>query len=400
MKRILPLLSLLVFLTVFTPALAQQTQPDVLEANAEYRFAESVTFYGKISHAEKLREVFIIFQAQGEPQTRVEPIGLEANGSFSHRYDMRQNYPLRPFAEVRFWFRLNLQDGSTRDSKTFSFAYTDNRFAWQMLEAANLRVHWYSGDLVFGQAALDVAQKGIARSQQVLPAAPQRVLDVYIYANAADLQPALEFAGRSWVAGHASVGLGVAVVSITPGLEQNLEMRRQIPHELMHLYLYEMLGERYGSLPYWLGEGLPSLVELDRNPDYDNALATALSKNNLLSMQTLCESFPPDLSGRYLAYAQSESFTRHLLDTYGTSGMEKLLRAYADGVKCDPGMQRALGISLSQAESDWRAESLGENRLWRAAQNMLPYLCLLGLLLLAPASRIFFGGKPHAAQSK
>ncbi len=270
----------------------------------------------------------------------------------------------------------------------FYFDYVDDRYPWQSLEGDNLRVHWYAGDMAFGQSALDAARAGLQSIAALLPVSTDNPVDVYIYASAADVQDALGQGGYTWAAGHASPDLGTVLVSITPGEAQSIEMERQIPHELAHVMLYRVLGESYNNLPNWLVEGLATMSEQYPNSDYTQVLTVAVENDALLDISSLCGPFPVDASGAILAYAESASFTRYLHDTYGASGLQSLMNTYADGVACDQGAQRALGLPLEQLDRHWRQAALGEDIGDVALQNLLPYAIVLLLVLIIPAWRL------------
>ncbi|MDO9303634.1 MAG: peptidase MA family metallohydrolase, partial [Anaerolineales bacterium] len=216
----------------------------------------------------------------------------------------------------------------------------------------------------------------------------------------ADLQGALVLGGQSWVSGHASPELGVVMISISPQSEQkNIELERQSPHELTHVLLYQSLGLNYNNLPVWLTEGMASTAELYPNPDLDATLAAAVESNSLLPLADLCAAFPPDTGRAFLAYAQSKSFVRYLLDNYGVTGFSALISAYADGMNCEEGARRALEQPLSQLEVRWRESALGENRIGVVTFNLFPYLLVLGLVLFVPvwgAIGRLIGQRKHA----
>ncbi|MGE5251951.1 MAG: peptidase MA family metallohydrolase, partial [Bacteroidota bacterium] len=138
-------------------------------------------------------------------------------------------------------------------------------------------------------------------------------------------------------------------------------------------------------LPAWLSEGIASFVEAYPKPDYASALASAARSGALIRFSELCASFPSDAGRAYLAYAQSQSFTRYLRDTYGSTGLAGLIRAYSDGLDCELGAARALGVPLSQLDTRWREATLGENAAGAALRNLAPYLIMMGLALAIPA---------------
>jgi hypothetical protein len=186
------------------------------------------------------------------------------------------------------------------------------------------------------------------------------------------------------------------VVSLPTVPEQRLEMERQIPHELMHIMLYQKLGTGYPTLPTWLNEGLASMAELYPNPDYIMLLQGAHDNQALLSIASLCNSIPRDASSAYLAYAESTSFTRFLHQRFGTSGLEQLITAYSDGLNCERGVHTAFGSSLSQLEMEWRQEVFQENIAYNAFNNLLPWLVLLIVIIGIPGVLILKGMRGHS----
>jgi hypothetical protein len=355
----------------------------VTEARAEYRFGEQITFTARIQSPSPIQEALILFEVEGEANTRLAPLTVGADGWASYQYPLSAGL-LRPFARIFFWYRLTLAGGEVYTSPQFVFDYTDNRFPWQTLEDAAVRLHWYSGEAAFGQAALDAARLGLAAVNALIPAAPGGPVDVYIYASAAEVQEALSLGGQPWLAGSARPDLGVALVSIAPGAGQAIAMQRQIPHELAHVLLYRHTGAAYNQLPAWLREGIASLAELYPNADYVQVLGSAAVNRSLLPISALCGLFPPDASGALLAYAESASFTRYLHDTYGTSGLRALIQAYADGLDCEQGAARAFGRPLSQVDQEWQQQALGEAVGGLAWRNLLPYWAILLAILALP----------------
>ncbi len=381
LARGLILLGLMILLGSARPA-AGQAGGEVTEAWADHRFGEEINFFARIRSSVPITDATVTFRSHdGIAQTR--PLSVNADGTAVYRYDARLNL-LPPFARIAYWFDVTLTDGTSFTSPAFEFIYTDNRFPWQERAEGALRVHWYDGDAAFGAAVLDTARRGLDSALSLAPLQPTGTIDIYVYATAADLQGALVLGGQSWVAGHASPELGVAMLSVAPGADQGIFLERQAPHELAHILLYQSLGPNYNRLPVWLVEGLATNAELYPNPDLEATLAAAVDSNSLLPLSELCAAFPPDTGRAFLAYAQSKSFVRFLLDNFGTTGLSALISAYADGMDCEQGARRALEQPLSQLETRWRESTLGENRSGVVAANLFPYLLVLGIVLFVP----------------
>jgi hypothetical protein len=247
-----------------------------------------------------------------------------------------------------------------------------------------LQVHWYQGDENFGRSVLEAAQAGLEAIGMLLPSKLEQPIEIYIYASTDDLHSELAPGGEDWVAGHADPALGVVKVVVEPGSAQGITMEQRIPHELMHVMLYRHVGAGYQNIPAWLREGMGTLVEMYPNADYERVLRDAVANDTLIPLQDLCTLFPSDTGQAFLAYAESRSFTRYLHETYGSRGVLELAAAYAEGVECDRGTERPLGVSLSSLETQWRSSVLGERTFFSTLQNISPYLVLLCLVLIIP----------------
>ncbi len=386
-RRCPPLAAALFLTTSFllaSPAPARaQSVVEVSEVQVSYLFGSHVTFSARIRAAVPMQEAWLLFQSAGETNTHLVRPTLSADGRLVYQHPAATG-TLRPFAPVYFWYRITLTNGEVYTSPRRSFAYIDNRFPWQILEDEWVRVHWYAGDLDFGQAAFDIAHVGLQKVSEILPYQKSPPIDLYIYASAVDLKNALALGGPAWASGQASPDLGVALVAIAPDPAAKLEMERQIPHELAHIVLYQRAGAAYERLPIWLREGIASLTEIYPNPDYRTALKAAAQNGLLLDISDLCYAFPSDAGRAYLAYAEADSFTRYLYHTYGPPALFHLVVAYADGMDCEQGARHIFGLSLTQLDRRWRQATLDSNALLAAGQHILPYLILLLIILSIP----------------
>jgi hypothetical protein len=366
------------------PVSAQaQSGVELESVMASYRYGEQITFSAQIQSSIQIRQASIMITDEANGLTQAQPLVIDQNGHSEYRLDVSQHL-LRPFSSVKWMYQFALADGNTFQSGTYFIRYEDNRFDWQTLEIGRLNVHWYNGDASFGQAALNAAQAGLTSIGTLLPLDLAQPIDIFIYANPDDLRGTLVLGGEDWIAGHADPALEVVMVAVRADAEQSINIEQRIPHEIMHVMMYRSVGAGYNNLPAWFREGTATLAEIYPNADYDRVLTEAGKSNGLIALQDLCVSFPADAGQAFLAYAESRSFTQYLHDNYGSSGLLSLAAAYADGLDCEHGPERAFGMSLFGLEQKWRSSVLGGNRLLPALQNISPYLVLLCLVLIIP----------------
>lgn len=389
---IMTMMTLLVGL-ILTPRTAG-AQTHILETHADYLFDDHITFYARLKSDVPVENATIFFHASNDTHTHIGSPKITYMGSsiwaltYVHQIE---EYPLPAYTNINYRYDIALKDQQELiQTSWYSFNYDDNRFDWDVLIEEPLQVHWYEGDFEFGQNILDVAQEGLDKIHNLLKLPIPNPTRIYVYPDAEVMKAALSPASANWVAGHADPELGVIVVSLPKGPDQVLLIEQRVPHELMHIALYESTTLGYANLPTWFSEGLASQVELYPNPDYRIMLEYSLANDSLLPMSNLCKSFPRDVSNALLAYAQADSFTRYLYSTYGTPGLEKLVTNYANGLDCDHGAKAALGKDLDQLERNWRGEIFNENLALTAVNNLLPWLVVLFLVLSAPLGLAFY----------
>jgi len=361
-----------------------QARVSSLNTDVFYIFGESVYFKAIVKSNEPVKAALIFFQADGDTHTSVGLAQVEDLGdrqyelTYLHRIP---DYSFRSFSTIHFHWELTMESQEVYTSLAEEFDYLDNRYKWKLLEEGKFQVHWHEGDISFAQEVLDIAQKGNDRIQSLLPMPEPETFNIYIYPDSQTLQEALQPGSENWIAGHADPDLGVILVALPDIPEQRLLAEQRIPHEIMHVLLYQSTRLGYDHLPVWLNEGLASLAELYPNSDYQILLEEAAARGGLIPIASLCDAFPRDASNALLSYAQAQSFTKYLHNTYGSSGLESLILAYANGLNCDQGPQQVFGKSIKQLERGWQAEVLSENILLKAFLNLLPWLIILVAVL-------------------
>jgi hypothetical protein len=386
LQRKFPILVLgLILICALTPVeVSAQSGIEVVAEAPEYTFADQIVFKGGFSSANGLiEEVLLIIQINGESDVRVHAVTLDDQGNGVTTINLKETqFP--PFSEVEYWYQMTDAEGEVFNSATYVFTYVDNRFDWKSLEGAPFRIHWYAGELTFGEQVLNTAYEGLLRAQELMEVYFPDQVDIYVYADAQALQGAIPYLNQNWVAGHAKPGNAVIMVSLPESLDQQLEMERQIPHEMMHVALNYTDANAFSNLPTWFNEGLASMVELYPNPDYQVLIENAFESGDLFPIASLCLGFPNEAQDAQLAYAESATFTRYLYEQFGQHGFNRLIAAYASGMSCERGVEQALGIDLTRLDGNWRREDFSSQVWTTAGREVLPWLVLMLVILAGP----------------
>lgn len=371
----------------------------VVDTRAEYSFAQQMTFRVTARSDAELKSVVVVFRAGMGPERRAPGVFKPGKEIEATHVQQLTGGALPPFSTVTFWWELS--DAANRKLVTppRTVEYVDNRFVWQDVVEDSLHVHYYSGDAAYARAAVSQVRSSLARVNQELQAPMPPRSEVYLYAALEDLQSALLLAGRDWQGGQARPDLGVVLLAVPPGQEALAQMKRDIPHELTHLLVFQATGAGYVRVPRWLDEGLASANEGLAQPAYQLALEAAFREGRLIPLEALCAPFSADAGEAQLAYAQSASVVQYIRNRH-PDGIRKLLGAYAGGATCSGGVEQALGYTLGALDLAWRA-SLGPQGPWLALVNSVGGWALLAALVsLALAPLAFAGRKAQTARRR
>ena len=372
----------------------------VSKADATYEFARSITFTITASSTAPIAQATVFYQSADGTSIKqpADRFTAETQVDLAATVVFTETKP-PAFSTIAYWWEIADRAGNTLRTDIYTLTYIDSRFKWIDLTAGVVRVHWVEGDSGFGATAASIANEALPRIQQQLGVEPPSPIDIYIYPSMDSLRSAVELAGRPWLGGQARPELGVAMVAIPNGDTANIQMRRDIPHELTHLMMFIATTPRYDAVPAWLDEGLATLNEGEPNPTQAVALQEAYAANQLPSLEALCSAMPTNSAEALAAYAQSRGVVQQIVDDYGSAGIQALLAAYHDGATCAGGVERGLNTTLNGIELKWRA-SLGPiSSVTTVARTSGPWI-VLWIVVAVPLIAVFLIRRPGKRDKK
>ena len=230
--------------------------------------------------------------------------------------------------------------------------------------------------LQLGQAA-DEAWERIAADLGVRP--PHKTA-LFLYGNRKAFQQALEGENPKLLVGAAHAGRAIHLDAT--GFFSSAKL--VLAHEITHVLLAQALGEEAHQLPRWVNEGIAQYESAERGLLDELRVAEAISSGRALALERLDQALSGSQQEISLAYLQSASLIRFLVDSYGRDVLARLLGQLKHTDSFAQAIKQTTGDRLDEIEARWRAATV---RRWRWVGLLLsptfPLLLMALLLLIA-----------------
>jgi hypothetical protein len=337
----------------------------------DVEFGESATFHFCWHNTAEIEQASILIQVENfkEPFSTLPITPAKANPGdlidLNYQIDLTERL-IPPFSTIYYTWTVDYKAGGSKEFSTRSFEYVDSRIEWQRLDFASdlgrsVQIYSETQHRPIAEIALETIAKSLPEITKIIPAGNNDVsdsdLDIYLYPDVQTFQSALRLSGLDWVAGKASPEIGVIMLPIAHGTDEAaaaIDLAQQLPHELAHILIYQATGEGYSNFPSWLDEGIATSVEAIPNPNYAESLKNVTHENQLIQLSDMCMNLPiqpPEMA--LLGYAQSHALVNYLTAEYGTTAVQSIIKAVADGAECKEAVTQGfdnLGIKMTQEQ--------------------------------------------------
>lgn len=203
-----------------------------------------------------------------------------------------------------------------------------------------------------GDEVLDVLEEAYNEIGRELDFYPQVQVPVLLYTQ----RDFSELTGSpDWSGGLYDGKIRIPVGGVTG---MNPRLKAVLYHEYVHVVVRYLTA---GRCPVWLNEGLAEMAGRRHHDPPLNRLRLAAARGELIPFERLESSFP--VSSREqaeLAYQQSYSLVRYMIDQFHWYKMGELLRALGEGKPIAVALEQALGefaIDYAGLQSGWRREA-------------------------------------------
>jgi hypothetical protein len=319
-------------------------------------FPERLTFEAHVESSAQIERVVLEYGVDkltcGTVTAKAFP-DFEPGASIdvSWTWEMLQSGSQPPGAEI--WYRWRAMDsaGNERVSDEQRVVWLDDRHDWQSISRGMLTFHWYGGSRNFAEDLLNSAVDSLAELGQTTGVEPQSPIDMYIYAETADMRDAVLYE-PGWTGGQAFPDHDILIIGISP---EQIEWGKDTEaHELTHVLVGHLTFSCLGSVPTWLNEGIAVYGEGRLDPGSTAALEAAIQDDRLISVRALSGGFSEHPDKADLSYSQSYSLVNFLVTEFGSDRLLALFADLRDGMTVEAALNDAYGFGLDGLEDAWR----------------------------------------------
>ena len=343
-----------------------------LHANVEIRSAITFHFEAPWTGPPPSRVSILFGLPHGTVTRRGRATFEVADGRLTASHRWRPRGTLLPGAQIEYRFEVRGADGTAHTS-TSTVTYIDGGLPWQTQSEGLVDIWWYAGGEDLATDAVNGIRRGLKALEDDFGLQLQRRTRLIFYADDDRMRADMGRGTRPWVGGVAAARFNLIVLYASEFDWGRTTLPSTIAHELTHIAIEHAIGEPPRNVPSWLHEGLATVVEgaVAERFSYDDILAASVEANRLVSLRGLTGSFPVQGSRAVLAYAQSNSFVKFVIDRWGRSAITQILDAYREGSSQDAALRQAVGLGLNALEQQWLA-TLGLTATRSAASLSVP----------------------------
>jgi hypothetical protein len=327
--------------------------------DAEVTYGEGITFTIPITVTGPLERVEARLRYPDSLGPFVEDVATPGAGEheLEYRLDLGSGGHIVPNTPIEItWAALAEGEDEPVLSKPQRVLYRDTSQDWRTLRGDVVTVHWYKGDDAFARRALDIGERAVRETSELLGVTESEPIDFFIYGDNDAFRTALGPGTRENVGGQAHADIRTLFGLYEPGQTADSWLDVLVPHELTHLVFDTAVDNPFRFPPRWVNEGLAVYLSEGYGPFDRGMVENAVGERSLMPLTALTGQFPTDPQKTSLAYAEAVSAIDFLVRTYDQTALLSLIDSYKEGLTDDEAFTRAVGTDVAGFQAAWLAE--------------------------------------------
>jgi hypothetical protein len=336
-----------------SPSVAAAEEIVVNNNEATSDFPDGINFALDVESERDITRIELLYQPANLETLNLEVPDFEPGKhvTLSHQLDFRVNFEPAGI-DITYHWRLTDDRGDVTETEPKTLLWSDNRFEWRTQSSQDVTVYGYRNNDAYDKLILDSAQGTVDRLKEEFAVESVSPIRIWVYNSKKDFSAAQQGNSSEWIAGTAYPQLGVILAVLPEGNKS--EVGRVIPHEISHQLLYQATRNPFNGPPTWLDEGLAVYHQDGGNEEFQSVVEDAAEKGRLFSIRALNSNFPYDPADASLAYAESYSIVRFIVDEFGEDKLAAVVAAYREGISHDEALMKGLGVDIDELDRLWK----------------------------------------------
>jgi hypothetical protein len=232
------------------------------------------------------------------------------------------------------------------------------------LDSAHFRV-FFDGDPTPARRVLEVSEELYASIARSYPLEVSEPIRTWLVASTEEAEALMDAPIRDWARGYA-FPLERRIVIVNPtGVGRMEELDRITRHEVAHICLGVLIGDHVTDIPLWFHEGFAMYVSEPWTMRHRwTVLGNAIFRATI-PLDAMTEGFPAEQDRAQLAYAESFSAVRLLVNGYSFSQLKTLLERLRRGEEFEQAFTTTFGVTTAMYAIDWH-ETATDGMEWLA----------------------------------
>lgn len=379
-RRCAALLLILVLCFAPAPAYAQSSSQQTIHVTrdrAGLQYPDSITFSVRLqSEAEITRVVLeygILQLSCGGDPTIDEDLTFKPSKTveLSWTWEINSWEAPPPGAAVHWHWNVTDAAGDELITDEQTTPWLDSQHNWQTIQDESINLYWYDGSQGFAKELSTSGVRVMHNLVQDIGLNFDQSINIFVYANGSDMSDAVPDL-PDWAGGVAFTDYSLILFAAAPDEVAWGQMVEA--HEITHVLVkhFTFNCQKTVKIPMWLSEGLAVYNEGWRRVGPNDPLGEAVDSNNLLSVRALEKSFPSNPDKVDLAYQESYSLVKFLIEAYGHSKILALFEALRDGATGDAALKSVYEFNADGLEDAWRAYIGAQPRFVTATPTITP----------------------------
>jgi hypothetical protein len=323
--------------------------------SATATYGKEIAFSQPVTLDARPKRVEVLVEFPGAPGPQTIEVPNQAGGAATLRYGLPvTSGSILPNTRLTARWRVTANDGATAIGPPASVTYEDSRFDWKTRSGDLVTIHWYEGTEAFGERALEIGERAIRETSELLGVTEEDPIDFFVYADKDAFYDVLGPGARENVGGQANAEIRTMFALILPSEIDQPWVDTVVPHELTHLVFNTAADNPYHFPPRWLNEGVAVYLSEGYAGTYRGAVEDAARAGTLIPLDGLTGQFPTTRDRFLLAYGESVSAVDYLIRKHGRDALVSLIKSYSRGLTDDEAFKAAIGSDVGTFDEAWR----------------------------------------------